>query len=92
MSEVCTGLGTWAADVLQVAQARLPGQPVEQLAGFAVLVAGRQLQRGQLLGRVLVQHQALVHHHARGEVVLWKDQQRRKRHKEDDEEEGGNGI
>lgn len=62
---------TWTADVLQVTQAGLLGQAVDELAGFAVLVAGRQLQRGQLLHGVLVQHQALVDHHAGRKVVLW---------------------
>lgn len=62
---------TWTGGVLQVTQAGLFGDPVDQLARLAVLVAGRQVQRGQLLGRVLVQHQALVHHHRRGEAVLW---------------------
>lgn len=72
--------GTWTGDVLQVTQAGLLGQAVDELAGFAVLVAGRQLQRGQLLHRVLVQHQALVDHHAGRKVVLWgvgRKQQRR---------------
>lgn len=56
--------------MLQVTQAGLLGQAEDELAGFTVLVAGRQLQRGQLLHRVLVQHQALVDHHAGREVVL----------------------
>ena len=54
-----------------MAQARLLGDAVDELAGLAVLVAGRQLQRGYLLGGVLVQHQAFVHHHGRREAVLW---------------------
>lgn len=71
---------TWTADVLKVTQAGLLGQAVDELAGLAVLVAGRQLQRGQLLHRVLVQHQTLVDHHAGRKVVLWKEQQRGSEH------------
>lgn len=36
---------------LQVSEGSLLGEAVEQLAGFAVLVAGRQLQRGQFLNK-----------------------------------------
>lgn len=53
-------------------QARLFGDAEDELARLAVLVAGRQLQRGQLLHRVLIQHQALVHHHGRRKTVLWR--------------------
>lgn len=52
-------------------QAGLLGEAVDQLARLAVLIAGRQLQRGQLLRRVLVQHQAFVHRHGRREAVFW---------------------
>lgn len=63
---------TWTGGVLQVTQARLFGDPIDELARFAVLVAGRQMQRGQLLRRVLVQRHAFVHHHRRREAVLWR--------------------
>lgn len=56
---------------LQVSEGGLLGEAVEQLAGFAVLVAGRQLQRGQFLHRVLVQDQAFVDHHRWRQAVLW---------------------
>lgn len=56
---------------LQVSEGSLLGEAVEQLAGFAVLVAGRQLQRGQFLHRVLVQDQAFVDHHRWRQAVLW---------------------
>lgn len=62
---------TWAGGVLQVTQARLFGDPVDELARLAVLVAGGQMQRGQLLGRVLVQRHAFVHRHRGRETVLW---------------------
>lgn len=63
---------TWAAAVLQVAQAGLLGEAVDQLGRLAVLVAGGQLHGGQLLHGVLVQHQTFVHHHRGRETVLWR--------------------
>lgn len=63
---------TWTSSVLQVTQAGLFGDPVDELARLTVLVAGGQMQRGQLLGRVFVQHQAFVHHHRGREAVLWR--------------------
>lgn len=70
--KLCSAVGTWTGGVLQVTQAGLFGDAVDELARFAVLVAGGQLQRGQLLHRVLIQHQAFVHHHGRGKMVLWR--------------------
>lgn len=57
--------------MLQATQARLFGDPVDELARLAVLVAGGQMQRGQLPGRVLVQRHAFVHRHRGRETVLW---------------------
>lgn len=63
---------TWTRGVLQVTQAGLFGDPIDELARFTVLVAGGQMQRGQLLRRVFVQRHAFVHHHRRREAVLWR--------------------
>lgn len=59
-------------------QARLFGDAVDELAWLAVLVAGRQLQRGQLLHGVFIQHQAFVHHHGRRKTVLWGEKEKEK--------------
>lgn len=56
--------------MLEVAQAGLFGNSVDELARLTVLVTGRQLQRGQLLHRVFIQHQAFVYHHRWREMVL----------------------
>lgn len=65
-------VSTWTGGVLQATQARLFGDPIDELARFTVLVAGGQMQRGQLLRRVFVQRHAFVHHHRRREAVLWR--------------------
>lgn len=41
---------TWVSGMLQVTQAWLFGDPIDELARFAVLVTGGQMQCGQLLG------------------------------------------
>lgn len=64
-------VNTWLSGVLQVTQAWLSDDPIDELAGFTVLVAGGQMQRGQLLCRVFVQHHAFVHHHRRRQAILW---------------------
>lgn len=61
---------TRVGHVLQLPEARRFGDPVDELARLAVLVAGRQLQGGQLLDGVLIQHQAFVHIHRGRKVVL----------------------
>lgn len=71
-------LSTWIGGVLQVTQARLLCDPIDELGRFAVLVAGRQIQRGQLLCRVFIQDHALVHHHRRRETVLWRGREERR--------------
>lgn len=47
--EPSSGVVTWTGGMLQVTQARLFGDAVDEFARFAVLVAGRQLQGCQLL-------------------------------------------
>ena len=69
---VCVRVGTWAVGVLQVTQARLFGDAIDELPRLTVLIAGRQLQRGQLLHRVFIQNQAFVYHHRRRKTVLWR--------------------
>ena len=82
---------TWVSDVLQVAQVELLGDGEQQLGRLAVLVAGRQLQGGQFLSAVLVQDQALVHLHHRGQSVHWekRGQNTQQYHLEGHRQEGG---
>lgn len=72
-------VATWAGGVLQVTQVWLFGDAVNKLAWLAVLVASWQLQCGQLLHRVFIQHQAFVHHHRRRKTVLWRREEGERR-------------